>query len=86
MDQTALFYSRPSHDFRGAGLNVFVGARRQRGGSIFGSLKNFFCLLQRISEEVCLQQALDLLAKLLMIHYRVKILRNRSLNMASRTL
>ena len=42
MDQTALFYSRPSHDFRGGAFNVFAGSRRQRGGSIFGSLKNFF--------------------------------------------
>ena len=39
MDQTALFYSRPSH---GAGFPVFMGSRRQRGGGIFGSLKNFF--------------------------------------------
>ena len=39
MDHTALFYSHPSY---GAGFPVFVGARRQRGGSIFGTLKNFF--------------------------------------------
>lgn len=42
MDQTALFYSRPSHEFRGGAFNVFAGSRRQRGGGIFGSLKNFF--------------------------------------------
>ena len=42
MDQTALFYSRPSHEFRGGAFNVFTGARRQRGGGIFGALKNFF--------------------------------------------
>ena len=43
MDQTALFYSRPSHEFRGgAAFNVFAGSRRQRGGGIFGALKNFF--------------------------------------------
>ena len=39
MDQTALFYSRPTH---GGGFPVFAGSRRQRGGGIFGSLKNFF--------------------------------------------
>ena len=39
MDATALFYSHPSV---GAGFPVFAGARRQRGGGIFGSLKNFF--------------------------------------------
>ena len=39
MDQTALFYSQPSH---GAGFPVFMGSRRQRGGGLFGSLKKFF--------------------------------------------
>ncbi len=42
MDLTAQFYSRPSHDFRGGAFHVFAGSRRQRGGSIFGSLKRFF--------------------------------------------
>lgn len=42
MDETADFYSRPSHEFRGGAFNVFAGSRRQRGGGIFGSLKNFF--------------------------------------------
>lgn len=43
MDRTADFYSRPSTDFHGgAGFSVFAGSRRQRGGGIFGSLKNFF--------------------------------------------
>ena len=42
MDRTADFYSRPSHDFSGGGFSVFAGSRRQRGGGIFGSLKNFF--------------------------------------------
>ena len=42
MDHTADFYSRPSHEFRGGGFQVFTGSRRQRGGGIFGSLKNFF--------------------------------------------
>ena len=39
MDDTALFYSRPTY---GAGFPVFTGARRQRGGGIFGTLKRFF--------------------------------------------
>lgn len=42
MDRTANFYSRPSHDFHGGSFHVFSGSRRQRGGSIFGSLKKFF--------------------------------------------
>ena len=43
MDRTATFYASPSYVHRGAGvMPVFSGARRQRGGSIFGALKNFF--------------------------------------------
>ena len=42
MDQTALFYSRPSYDYRGGGFPIFAGNRRQRGGGIFGSLKKWF--------------------------------------------
>jgi len=42
MDDTLAFYSRPSHQFRGGAFPVFTGSRRQRGGSIFGSLKRFF--------------------------------------------
>lgn len=42
MDRTAAFYMRPSYDFHGSGFPVFMGSRRQRGGSIFGSLKRFF--------------------------------------------
>ena len=42
MDETASFYSSPSYHYRGAGFPVFSGSRRQRGGSILGSLKNFF--------------------------------------------
>ena len=38
MDSTAYFYSRPSYA-TGAGA-IFSGARRQRGGSIFGALKS----------------------------------------------
>ena len=36
MDYTSQFYSRPS--YVGSGFPVFTGARRQRGGGIFGSL------------------------------------------------
>ena len=42
MDPIAEFYSRPSDEYRGGAFNVFAGSRRQRGGGIFGSLKNFF--------------------------------------------
>ena len=41
MDRTAAFYSQPSYVQRGSGLPVYSGARRQRGGSILGALKNF---------------------------------------------
>ena len=40
MDRTANFYSSPS--YVGGSFPVFSGSRRQRGGSIFGALKNFF--------------------------------------------
>ena len=39
MDRTATFYSAPSYHYRGAGgFPVFSGSRRQRGGSILGSI------------------------------------------------
>ena len=38
MDHTATFYSRPSY-VGGAGP-IFTGARRQRGGSVFGAIKS----------------------------------------------
>lgn len=41
MDYTAEFYSRPSYHFRGSGFPIYSGARRQKGGSIFGALKSF---------------------------------------------
>ena len=41
MDRTAAFYSTPSY-IHGGGLPIYSGARRQRGGSIFGALKRFF--------------------------------------------
>ena len=43
MDHTAAFYSRPSY-VGGAGP-IFSGARRQRGGSVFGALKSIVSLL-----------------------------------------
>ena len=58
MDLTADFYSRPSHEFRGSGgFHVFAGSRRQRGGSIFGSLKNIILpvlkpLLKELSSKL----------------------------------
>ena len=38
MDRTSAFYSRPSY-VSGAGA-IFAGTRRQRGGSVLGSLKS----------------------------------------------
>lgn len=40
MDRTANFYSGPSYIY-GAGLPIYSGARRQRGGSIFGAIGRF---------------------------------------------
>ena len=37
MDRTAAFYSAPSY-YRGGGFPVFARSRRQRGGSILGSI------------------------------------------------
>ena len=40
MDRTAHFYASPSYVGRGAGFPIFSGSRRQRGGSILGSIKS----------------------------------------------
>ena len=42
MDNTAAFYSCPSYAHIGGNVPIFSGARRQRGGSIFGAIKRFF--------------------------------------------
>ena len=42
MDRTAAFYSQPTYVQRGGGLPVYSGSRRQRGGSVLGSLKSMF--------------------------------------------
>ena len=60
MDQTADFYSRPSHEFRGGAFNVFAGSRRQRGGGIFGTLKNFFLPVARKLGKSLLSQGVGL--------------------------
>ena len=54
MDNTALFYSRPSYNFHGGGsFPVFAGSRRQRGGGIFGSLKKMFIpMLKRAGKSL----------------------------------
>lgn len=41
MDRTAAFYWKPTYVQRGAGLPVYSGSRRQRGGSVLGALKGF---------------------------------------------
>ncbi len=41
MDRTAVYYSTPSYTFGAGAMPVFSGSRRQRGGSIFGTIKGF---------------------------------------------
>ena len=62
MDSTANFYSRPSYVFRGAGLPIYSGSRRQRGGSIFGALKKFALPLRKSLLKKGAKQALGLVA------------------------
>lgn len=51
MDRTATFYSQPS--FVGAGFPVFSGSRRQRGGSIFGSIqRTVLPIIKNIGKKV----------------------------------
>ena len=53
MDRTAAFYSQPSYVQRGAGFPVYSGARRQRGGSVLGALKNFMMpIVQNVKRNV----------------------------------
>jgi len=53
MDRTATFYSTPSYVYGAGGMPVFSGSRRQRGGSIFGSLKSFVTpILKRLGNKV----------------------------------
>ena len=60
MDKTADFYSRPSYDYRGGGFPVFVGSRRQKGGSAFGSLKRFFMPVAKKIGKSLLNQGIGL--------------------------
>ena len=62
MDRTANFYSRPSYEFHGGGggFNVFVGSRRQRGGTIFGSLKGAFMPIAKNLGKVALASGVAL--------------------------
>jgi len=53
MDRTATFYASPTYAQRGGGIPIFSGSRRQRGGGIFGALKNFFMpLLHGVKQRV----------------------------------
>lgn len=63
MDRTADFYSRPSYVQRGgAGIPVYSGSRRQRGGSILGALKSFFLPLGKSVLKKGTKQAIGLAA------------------------
>ena len=42
MDRTAAYYSSPTYKFGAGYMPVFSGSRRQKGGSIFGAMKNLF--------------------------------------------
>ena len=49
MDATASFYSRPVH---GAGLPIYAGSRRQRGGSVLGALaRTALPVLKRLGRQ-----------------------------------
>ena len=60
MDRTAEFYSRPSYDSRGGYFSVFAGSRRQRGGSVFGSLKRMFLPIAKTVGKNLLSQGIGL--------------------------
>ena len=60
MDRTAQFYSTPSYVGRGAGLPIFVGSRRQRGGSILGSVKSLVLPTLTSVGKTALKQAVGL--------------------------
>ena len=51
MDRTASFYSQPS--YYGSGIPIFAGSRRQRGGSILGSIsKMVLPALARVGKSI----------------------------------
>lgn len=60
MDHTTTFYSSPSYRFHGAGMPVFSGSRRQRGGSILGSLKSLITPVLGKVGQVAKKQAFGL--------------------------
>lgn len=60
MDKTVEFYSRPSYEYRGGSFPVFVGSRRQKGGSIFGSLKRLFMPVAKKVGKSLLSQGVGL--------------------------
>lgn len=52
MDYTSNFYSQPSYA-GGSGFPVFTGSRRQRGGSLFGSLsKSFMPIAKNVGKQL----------------------------------
>ena len=59
MDYTVDFYSRPS--FRRSGFPIFSGSRRQRGGSVLGSLKKIFASTTKTVGKKLLSRALVLI-------------------------
>ena len=58
MDRTAAFYSAPSYYHRGSGgFPVYAGSRRQRGGSILGSLAKIAMPMLKSVGKAALGQA-----------------------------
>ena len=59
MDRTAIFYSQPSYHYgAGSAFPVFSGSRRQRGGSLFGSLKSLVLPVVRDLGRTALRHAI----------------------------
>ena len=51
MDRTANFYAQPTYA-HGAGLPIYSGARRQRGGNVLGAIKSFFMpILSKLARQ-----------------------------------
>ena len=60
MDATQAFYSAPSYAYRGGSFPVFAGSRRQRGGSILGSLAKMVMPVLGAVGKAALNQAAGL--------------------------
>ena len=64
MDTTQAFYSAPSYLYRGGGFPVYAGSRRQRGGSLLGSLSKMVMPILGAVGKSALTQAAGLASDL----------------------